>query len=432
MRILVFGLGYVGVTSVACLSGEGHRVTGIDVAEAKVAQLNAGRSPIVEPLIGEKILSALRDGRLDALQDPQNVLQDADLCIICVGTPSEANGSVRTAAVENVVRQLGSHRRRTGAAPVIAVRSTIPIGTMELLSAEYRESSGSADAPLVFHPEFMREGVAVSDYYSPPKIVVGEAMAGSQAGDLVCSLYRSIEAPIFRTSYGEAEMVKYCDNTFHALKIAFANEVGLVARSYAVDSRKVMQIFCADKKLNISDKYLKPGFAFGGSCLPKDLRGLLAMSRKSDIELPVVSSILTSNALLIERAVTEILALGHRRIGLWGLAFKPGTDDLRESPLVLLAERLLGKGVDLAIFDSSVERSLLVGGNEAYVAAHLPHLEKLLVRDASSLDQCPLIVAGHSMEPTTLDRWLANGCAVYDLVGALPRASWSSHYQAIT
>lgn len=433
MRIIVFGLGYVGVTSAACLSSEGHRVTGVDISEAKVAQINAGRSPIVEPLIGEKIAAARSTGLLDAVVDPTAALSEADLCIVCVGTPSEANGGVRTAAVEAVVRLLGSFRCASGKAPATAIRSTIPVGTMQqVLLPAYRDACGDdVTPPLVFHPEFMREGVAVSDYYSPPKIVIGEATPHSRAGDVLCSLYEQIKAPMFRVRFSEAELVKYCDNAFHALKIAFANEIGLLAQAHDVESRAVMEIFCADTKLNISEKYLRPGFAFGGSCLPKDLRGLLSMGRKCELELPLVASILESNTGLIERAVNKILALGHRKVGLWGLAFKSGTDDLRESPLVVVAERLLGKGIDLAIYDSSVDRSRLVGGNEAYVAAHLPHLERLLVKNANDIGRCPLIVLGHGVDAETLDRWLRNGSVVYDLIGVASRPS-HFNYRALT
>jgi GDP-mannose 6-dehydrogenase len=434
MKIVIFGMGYVGLVSAACLSSDGHSVVGVDISEFKVDQINKGNSPIIEAGVSERLVEAGKLGRLMATTDGQAALVDADLAIVCVGTPTDAIGGANTAAVEAVVREVAEATRALGRIVPVVIRSTVPVGTLEgKLVPIYREAAAHVfgSPPLLFHPEFLREGTAVADYYDPPRIVIGEPEPASLAGNRLMELYTGFNAPTFRVSYGEAELLKYCDNVFHALKIAFANEVGLLARAHEVDSRALMNMFCADTKLNISPKYLRPGFAFGGSCLPKDLRGFLVMARETGLDLPLVTSIAQSNRRLIERAAEDILSRNVSKIGFYGLAFKPNTDDLRESPFVLLAETLLGKGKELIIVDRSVDEAKLIGGNEAYVSQHLPHLAQLVSAKESDLDTCDLIVVGHQVPPDWIRAWLEAGRLVYDLDGTRPRPAHPA-YDSLT
>lgn len=434
MKIVVFGMGYVGLVSAACLSSDGHSVVGVDISQFKIDLINSGHSPIIEAGVPERLREAADSGSLTATTDARAAMAEADLAIVCVGTPTDDIGGVNTSAVEAVVREAAEAARFYGRLVPVVIRSTVPVGTLEgkLLSI-YREC-GPPDRsipPLLFHPEFLREGTAVADYYDPPRIVVGEPESGTVAGDRLLEIYSEFQAPVFRVDYKQAELLKYCDNVFHALKITFANEVGLLARAHDVDSRSLMDMFCADTKLNISSKYLRPGFAFGGSCLPKDLRGLLVMAREARIDLPLVTSISQSNRQLIERAVDEILVYGVSKIGIYGLAFKPHTDDLRESPLVILAERLLGKGKEIHIVDRSVDEAKLMGGNEAYVSQHLPHLGALMSANIAELDHYELVVLGHQAPPELVSRWLDTGKLVYDLAGTQPRPN-NVAYRSLT
>lgn len=426
MNITIFGMGYVGVVTAACLCKDGHRVTGVDVSQDKIDLLNNGRSPVIEDQIETLIGEARKSGRFEARIDAETGLRDAEMCIVCVGTPSERNGSLKTSFVETVVSQIGTIVATRAAPLLVVVRSTLLPGTMRALVLKIlSEKSGSQPGEkfeAVFHPEFLREGSSVKDYYDPPKIVVGERVPG--AGETLLGLYKNFDAPVFRTSYETAETVKYCDNIFHALKVTFANEVGSFCKAKNIDSREVLGIFCHDTKLNLSSKYLRPGFAFGGSCLPKDLRAFLFAAHRNDVALPMLSSIAVSNKEQIERAAAEILGTNVRRVGLHGLAFKPGTDDLRESPLVALAEILSGKGVDLKIYDEFVQVGRLVGGNKAFVDQTLPHLARLLVPAKEDLNNCELIVLGHPAERRLTEGWLASGKRLYDLAGM---ASLTTH-----
>lgn len=419
MNISVFGLGYVGVVTAACFAKEGHQVLGVDISADKVAQLNAGRSPIVEDAIGELIADARASGLLSATTDAGSAVASSDLIIVCVGTPSAANGSLDTSHVAAVCCQIGSLLGTATHKPTLVIRSTMLPGSMrKLVLPALVEAAGDNLGNLctvVFHPEFLREGSSVRDFNDPPKIVIGEENVGD--GDQLMRLYSAFTAPVFRVPYEVAEMVKYCDNMFHALKITFANEIGLFCAGLGIDSHQVMEIFCSDTKLNISKSYLRPGFAFGGSCLPKDMRAFLHSARQRDVETPMLAGILPSNKSQIERTAQAILQTGARNIGLWGLAFKPGTDDLRESPLVTLAELLAGKGAELKIHDEFINITRLVGGNRAYIEQHLPHLAKLLVADACDLASCDLILVGHPVEEKLLHAWLSQGKRVHDLVG---------------
>ena len=322
MNISIFGMGYVGVVTAACLCKDGHRVVGVDVSQSKVDLLNAGKSPIIEDQIEILLKEAKQSGRFVASTDAKLKFDEAEMCIICVGTPSKPNGSLNTGFVEGVAAQIGMLIGKRTSPLLVVVRSTLIPGTMRSLVLNIL-SEKSASAPgekfeAIFHPEFLREGSSVKDYYDPPTIVVGERAPG--VGKKLLDLYKDFRAPVFCVSYEVAETVKYCGNLFHALKITFANEIGSFCQAHGVDSREVMEIFCHDSKLNLSAKYLRPGFAFGGSCLPKDLRAFLSAARQRDVATPMLSNILPSNKAQIERALDEILQFNARKIGLWGLA----------------------------------------------------------------------------------------------------------------
>jgi GDP-mannose 6-dehydrogenase len=419
MNISIFGMGYVGVVSAACLARDGHRVTGIDIAEAKVADLNAGRSPIQEPGVEQILRQVHAAGLLRATTNPREGLGQVDLVWICVGTPSTRDGSPSTKALESVCRAIGEWLAATQERPCLAVRSTVLPGTThDKLIPIIEEHSGLAvgeDIDVAFHPEFLREGSAVHDFDHPPKIVIGEASPG--AGERLDALYGpAYVAPRFRLTLAEAEMVKYCDNLYHALKITFANEIGAVARTSNIDARRVADVFCADTKLNISAQYLRPGFAFGGSCLPKDLRAILRYGVVQSIETPMLEGILRSNELQIERFISRVLAKRPKHVGFVGLAFKPDTDDMRESPFVRVAKSLIGEGVRLSIFDPAVQTDRLVGSNKEAVHAALRHLETLLVPDPQNLRDCDVIVINHaSIDASIVNGWLAEGKTVFDL-----------------
>jgi GDP-mannose 6-dehydrogenase len=418
MRIAVFGLGYVGVVTAGCLARDGHTVIGVDVSAAKVDELNAGRSPILEQEIPEIVQAAVAAGRLRATTSAEAALADAEMAFVCVGTPSRADGSLETAYLERVLEQIGAVLRRRPAPLTLVVRSTVLPGTVQrvalpILSAAAGEGPGGR-YELLYHPEFLRESCAVRDFDEPPKIVIGERAPGAGAERLL-ALYPRIAAPRWVTSYETAEMVKYTDNVYHALKVTFANEIGQIAQAVGVDAAQVMEIFRSDTKLNISPAYFRPGFAFGGSCLPKDTRALTHLAVRQGVNVPVLGALLASNRAQIERVVARILALRKRRIGLHGLAFKPGTDDLRESQFVEVAERLLGKGCELRIFDEHVHYGRLTGQNKAYVDDVLPHLARLLVGHPGDLDGCEVIVIAHPVDPKRIETWLAQGIDVFDL-----------------
>jgi GDP-mannose 6-dehydrogenase len=426
MRIGVFGLGYVGTVTAACLADDGHDVVGVDIAEDKVELINAGQSPIVERGLDEIIARAVAAGRLQATTDTDRAVADSELAIVCVGTPSSENSSLDTQYVERVASQIGAalskNRKRDF---LFVLRSTVlPGTTRNLVIPALERASGRACGDgydVAFYPEFLREGSSVEDFYHPPKIVVGERTLG--ASTRLANLYQDIQAPVFVTALEVAEMIKYTDNAFHAVKITFANEIGRMCQSLGIDSRDVMKIFCADTQLNISPVYFRPGFAFGGSCLPKDVRALIYQARHSDLKLPLLEGVLPSNTEQVERVFQRIELRRPSRVGLVGLAFKPGTDDLRESPLVTLAERLLGRGYGLRIYDPEVETARLVGGNRAYVELHLPHLSRLMVSSLEEIGESDVIVVGHPIkEDSLIDRWLEEGRKVLDLVGKPARA----------
>lgn len=415
----IFGLGYVGVVTAACMAKEGYRVYGVDVSDTKVKLINEGYSPIVEEQIGELVKDAVSAGNLTAHTDAEFVVAQCDILFVCVGTPSAKNGSLNTDYIERVCLDIGAAAAKLDKKVLLVVRSTLLPGSIAKVVLPAVASGAGKPvtevAEILFHPEFLREGSSVYDFYNPPKIVVGKDAAASDNGaQQLIDLYRNIDAPTFLVEYKIAEMVKYCDNMFHAIKVTFANEVGQYCVEADIDSHEVMKIFVSDVKLNISDKYLKPGFAFGGSCLPKDLRAFNYISQASDTELPMLRSILQSNQLHITRVVEHILSFNINEVGIYGLSFKKGTDDLRESPIVTLVESLLGKGVEVKVFDKFVNVAKLVGGNKAYINEKLPHISKFLINDISELNT-PLIVLGHTPELSLLEKWEAEGKQVIDL-----------------
>ncbi|MBI5831886.1 MAG: UDP-glucose/GDP-mannose dehydrogenase family protein [Armatimonadetes bacterium] len=384
MRVSVFGLGYVGAVASACLARDGHQVIGVDANADKVAQIRAGRAPVIEEGLDALIVAGVGSGRLTATTDAAAAVADSEISLISVGTPSRANGSLDLTAVERVAADLGrALAGKAGAGHVVVLRSTVLPGTTRgLLAPSLAREAGWA-VPVCFNPEFLREGSSIRDFDDPPFTILGaddEATAKA-----VAPLYGSVSGDVVHCALENAELLKYVSNSWHAVKVAFANEVGSVAAALGVDGGEVMRLFARDEKLNISARYLMPGFAFGGSCLPKDLRALTYRARELDVETPLLSSVLPSNRVIVERAVEAVLATGCRRVAMLGLAFKSGTDDLRESPLVTLAEALLGKGCELRIYDENVSLTRLVGANRAYVDQRLPHLSALLSDDLDAV-----------------------------------------------
>ena len=386
-RLSVFGLGYVGCVSAACFASRGHTVLGVDANPQKTVFVAEGRSPIVEERIGDLVAESVAAGRLQVRTDPTTAVLESDISFVCVGTPSGAGGSLSTEFLERASEEIGAALAQKDAWHVVAYRSTMVPGTCENLLVPLLERvSGKrvgVDFGVCLNPEFLREGTSVSDFLSPPKTVVGES--DPRSGDLVMGLYDGLPGPQFRVPLAVAEMTKYVDNSFHALKVTFANEIGAVCAAAGLDSHAVMDVFLADTKLNVSAAYLRPGFAFGGSCLPKDVRALVHTARRHDVDVPVLANVLQSNEAHLRRAVDLITSQDRRRVGIFGLSFKPGTDDLRESPLVELAERLVGKGYDVRIFDPTVALSRLLGANRAYLDKRLPHISELLTDDAEAV-----------------------------------------------
>jgi GDP-mannose 6-dehydrogenase len=381
MDIAIFGLGYVGAVSAACLSKAGHTVVGVDSNAGKAELINAGRSPVVEKDVDGMIAAAVAEGRLRASTDHRAAILESELAIVCVGTPSNGNGDLDLTYVRRVCQDIGEALREKPGFAAIVIRSTVLPGTLRHVVIPTLESASAKrageDFGVGFFPEFLRESTAVYDFYNPPKIVI--AASDVRTRTMLESLNQGFDAPVTCADFETAEMVKYADNAWHALKVAFANEIGSLSKALGIDGGAVMDIFCQDTKLNISTKYLRPGFAFGGSCLPKDVRALTYKARRLDLELPLINAIMPSNRSHIDRAMQMVLDLKERNVGVLGLSFKAGTDDLRESPVVELVERLLGKGHEIRIFDRHVNLSRLVGANRAYIYQHLPHIAKLMV-----------------------------------------------------
>lgn len=429
MKISIFGLGYVGAVSAGCLAKDGHTVVGVDPYQPKVELINAGRTPVIEQDIGGIIERAVADGLLSATRNVQQAVRETDISLICVGTPSQANGSLDLKYVRKVCEEIGAALRDKPDYHVVVARSTMLPGSMRSLVIPVLEETSGKRAGLDFgvcnNPEFLRESTAVHDYYHPPKTVIGET--DTAAGDRLASLYAGLDAPLVRTSVETAEMVKYTDNVWHALKVGFANEIGNICKAVGIDGHEVMEIFCKDTKLNLSPYYMKPGFAFGGSCLPKDVRALTYKARTSDIDVPILNAILPSNQRQIEKGLAMIIGKGSKKVGILGFSFKAGTDDLRESPLVEVIERLIGKGYDIRLYDRNVTIASLVGANRDYILNHIPHISKLMVNSIEEVvEHADVIVIGNGAEEfRAVAEQVPSGKVVVDLVRIVGRHSSS-------
>ncbi|WP_035825830.1 nucleotide sugar dehydrogenase [Janthinobacterium sp. RA13] len=398
MKISIFGLGYVGAVSAGCLATDGHEVIGVDPNRTKVELINQGTTPIIEKDIGEMIAATVKSGHLRATADVRDAVFGSDMSLICVGTPSQLNGNLDLSHVRKVCQEIGAAIREKNTFHVVVARSTMLPGSMRSLVIPTLEAASGKVAGVDFgvcnNPEFLREGTAVYDYYNPPKTVIGES--DEKAGALLVQLYEKMDAPLVRTDVETAEMVKYTDNTWHAVKVAFANEIGNICKAVGIDGHTVMEIFCQDTKLNLSPYYMKPGFAFGGSCLPKDVRALTYKARSLDLDLPLLNSILPSNQKQVEKGIKMIVDKGARKVGILGFSFKAGTDDLRESPLVDVIEYLLGKGYELKLYDKNVNLAALTGANQDYILNMIPHISKLMVDNMQDvLDFADTIVIGN-------------------------------------
>ena len=422
MKVSVFGLGYVGAVSSACLAKEGHEIVGVDPNRNKVDLINDGKAPIIERDLPEIIAEVVESARLRATTSAAEAIGATEASIICVGTPSMPNGSLDLRFIESVCREIGDELKNKPEFHTVIIRSTMLPGSMrETVIPILEESSGKSagtDFGVCFNPEFLREGAAISDFYNPPKTVIGEI--DSESGDYLASLYENISAQLIRTTIENAELLKYIDNVWHALKVGFGNEIGRLCKELELDGQAIMEMFCKDTKLNISSTYLMPGFAFGGSCLPKDLRAITHRARTLDVEIPIINAILQSNQLHIERSIDMVLGQNHKKIGIMGFSFKAGTDDLRESPVVELIERLLGKGCDLKIYDKNVQIAKLVGANRDYIVKHIPHIARLMVETIPEvIDHAEVIVIGNG-DPAfaNLKDLLKPGQITIDLVGS--------------
>jgi GDP-mannose 6-dehydrogenase len=399
MRVSVFGLGYVGSVSAASFASDGHDVIGVDVNAGKVATVNEGRSPIVEPGLEDLLQRGVASRRLRATTSTPDAVHNTDISLICVGTPSRRNGSLDLSYLERVCEQIGDVLRDKSSYHVVVVRSTVLPGTthgqvIPALEAHSGKKYGEGFGVAV-NPEFLREGSALRDFRQPPLTLVGHNHPADAAPTR--SLYDKVDAPLFSTSIRVAEMMKYTSNAWHAVKVVFANEIGNLCKRVGVDSHEVMDIFCRDEKLNLSPYYLKPGFAFGGSCLPKDVRALQYRAKEVDLEMPMIGSVLDSNALQVQHAIDRIVETGRKKIGLFGFSFKAGTDDLRESPMVVLAEALLGKGYELRIYDRNVSIARLVGANKQYINEQIPHLSRHLCESIDEvIETSEVIVIGNA------------------------------------
>jgi len=427
MRISIFGLGYVGAVCAGCLSARGHDVIGVDISANKIDLINNGKSPIVEPGLEELLQQGLRQGRLRGTTDVAAAVLESDVSFICVGTPSKKNGDLELNYIEGVCREIGMAMRDKNERHTVVVRSTVLPGTAKNVVLPILEDcsgkKAGVDFGLAVNPEFLRESTAIKDYDFPPMTVIGELDTAS--GDLLASIYEELDAPIIRKDIEVAEMIKYTCNVWHAAKVTFANEIGNIAKAVGVDGREVMDVVCQDHKLNLSKYYMKPGFAFGGSCLPKDVRALNYRAGSLDVEAPLIGSLMRSNAAQVQKAFDIIASHDSRKVALLGLSFKAGTDDLRESPQVELAEMLIGKGFDLSIYDRNVEYARVHGANKEYIESKIPHVSSLLNSDLDDVvAKADIIVLGNSDERfAKLAEQAPSGKRVIDLVGFMPHAS---------
>ena len=394
MNISIFGLGYVGCVSAGCLAKNGHQIIGVDVSKTKVDQINSGKATIIEKDIEDIIYNQRKEGNIKATTNPKEAVLESNISIICVGTPSSQKGHLNLDYIFKVAEDIGLTLKEKNEFHIIAIRSTVMPGTCDKVSMLIETYSGktrNSDFAIVDNPEFLREGTAVHDYFNPPLTLIGSD--NKHAAEKLSELYKQLPAEIIITDLRVAEIMKYVNNTFHALKISFANEIGNICSEIQIDSHKVMEIFCKDVQLNISPYYLKPGFAYGGSCLPKDLKGLQTLAHDIYVETPIINSIHKTNENQIQRAIEIIYKFSNKKLGFMGLSFKEGTDDLRNSPAVSIIEALIGKGCDICIFDKNIKLSLLTGTNKEYINSKIPHLSSLMLETAEKLfDTCDVII----------------------------------------
>lgn len=420
MNISIFGLGYVGCVSAACLAKEGHQVIGIDVNVDKVNMINSGKSPIIETGLDEIIKEVVAKNKLKATTDSQEGVLNSEISLICVGTPSNENGSLDLRYIKKVCIDIGQALAKKSQFHIVVVRSTVLPGTVKSVVIPTLEKNSTKRVEIDFgvciNPEFLREGSSIYDFYHPPKTLIGEL--DKRSGDVVANLYKNIDSPVVRTSIEVAEMIKYVNNTFHALKVCFANEIGNICKKKGIDSHQVMDIFCMDTKLNLSPYYLKPGFAFGGSCLPKDLRALLYEGKQLDINLPVLEAIQKSNEYQINLAINKILKLGKKKIGILGVSFKAGTDDLRESPIVTLIETLIGKGYKIKIYDKNVNIAKIFGANKRYIEEVIPHIASLMCNSMKEIISTSdvILIGNNAEEFKQVPTLMSNDKIIIDLV----------------
>ncbi|HEY4978425.1 MAG TPA: nucleotide sugar dehydrogenase [Candidatus Acidoferrum sp.] len=435
--ISVFGLGYVGTVTAACLADRGNTVIGVDLSRTKVEAMNKGNSPIVEPRVSELIAESHKAGLLQATSSAETAVLNSDVTFLCVGTPSLRNGKLDLGHIEPVCQEIGEILRKKNSFHLVVLRSTVLPGTAESIVVPTLEKASGrrmgAEFGVCVNPEFMREGTAVADFLQPAMTIIGAA--DKSHASLVRELYAWAPGRIFETSFRSAEMMKYVCNTWHAVKVAFANEIGTMARAMEVDAESLMDIFVSDTKLNISPTYLKPGFAFGGSCLPKDVRALNYRAKELDISLPLLEAIMPSNEEHLERALEMVLASGKRKIAMLGLSFKAATDDLRESPQVQLVKRLLGEGREIEIWDSNVSLGRLIGSNREYIEQVIPHIGSLLKTDlAEVLRNAEVVVIGtHGLDQELLRLNIRADQEVIDLVNLekVRRLATSGSYKGI-
>jgi GDP-mannose 6-dehydrogenase len=435
MKLSIFGLGYVGSVSAACFARDGHEVIGVDVNPLKVEIINSGKSPIVEPQLEELIGKAVAEKCLRATTKPAEGIANSDISLVCVGTPGNVNGSLDLAHVKNVCREIGIALASHDRYHVVVMRSTMLPGTIEKEVIPALEVfSGKRvgkDFGVGINPEFLREGTSVHDFDNPPFTLIGAD--DERVSQLVGHLYSRLSAPVLTLGIKEAEMVKYACNCFHGLKVAFANEIGNICKALEIDSHRVMEVFCRDTKLNLSPYYLKPGFAFGGSCLPKDLRAITYKAKELDVNVPLLGSILLSNQHQIERAIDLVLSTGKKNIGVLGLSFKQGTDDLRESPMVTLIERLIGKGLRLVIYDRDVELARVSGANKEFIEREIPHISSLMHGNLDEVVEKSevLIIGKKENEFRELSSKIKPGCVVIDLVRMFDHRTEKNGYEGI-
>ena len=434
MKISIFGLGYVGAVSAGCLASDGHEVIGVDPNQTKVDLINSGVTPIIEKDIGDMIAKVVASGRLKATTSVHEAVMGSDISLICVGTPSQLNGNLDLSYVRRVCEQIGAAIKEKDSFHVVVARSTMLPGSMRNIVIPSLEASSGKKTTVDFgvcnNPEFLREGTAVYDYFNPPKTVIGES--DPRAGDLLVQLYGKMDAPLLRTDVETAEMVKYTDNNWHAVKVAFANEIGNLCKSLGIDGHEVMDIFCQDTKLNLSPYYMKPGFAFGGSCLPKDVRALTYKGKSLDLDLPLLNSVMPSNQRQIEKAISMITSKGKRKVGILGFAFKAGTDDLRESPIIEVIEHLIGKGYELKLYDKNVNLAALTGANRDFILNHIPHISKLMsdsIEDVLAFAET-IVIGNGAKEFASVPANLKPDQVVIDLVRVTKEKS-SSQYDGI-